>query len=124
MERLKKATHEKFSQLYAGKAFGNATKAYLQIAPKVTEEAAAVEGCRLLRIPKVFERIQYLRNENMRLLAIDRVRILELRLKIAYDKDEFSAVKLAALRDIEKSLGLAMPERHELEIRGSVLVIE
>lgn len=117
--------HERFCQLYAGKCFGFANKAYTEAGyrPK-SDETARVEGCKFLTNPNIWDRIQYLRKAQMKALAIDQKRILELRLQIAYDKNEISGTRLAALKDVERSLGLETPEKHEMEITGSVIVIK
>ena len=98
---------ERFCQHYAGQYFGSPEKAY--IATYGENPLARREGEKLLLERNVFDRILHLRKVRLLSLAIDQTRIMELRLKIVYDQDEPSAVKLAAMRDIEKSI--AVPEK-------------
>ena len=122
---LENIRHERFCQLYAGKCFGYAGRAYKAAGFRCKKNATAiVEGCKLLRNPNVWSRIKHLREELRGKMAIDAAEILKLRLDLARNKKQPGAVKVAALKDVERSLGLEVPEKHELDIKGSVIVIQ
>jgi phage terminase small subunit len=113
---LKNQRHEAFCQAYAGKAFGFAGNAYREAGYHTRTDAAAdSNGWKLLRKTEISSRVAFLREERRKQLAIDATRILELRLQIAYS-DAFPSDKLAALRDVERSLGLQTPEKHEIAV--------
>ena len=121
---LENIRHERFAVLYSGECFGNASKAYQGAGyrPK-THKTAGNEGSRLLENVGILARVRYLRKQHQSLLAIDCTRILELRLQVVYDRDAPTGDRLAALRDVEKSLGLDRPQKVDIQSHGSVLVI-
>jgi hypothetical protein len=117
---LKNPRWEAFCQAYAGQAFGFAGRAYREAGYRPKDDNSAdCAGWALYRNLQVSERIAFLREERRKQLAIDATRILELRLKIAYNGDAKDADRLAALKDVERSLGLQLPEKHELS--GSLM---
>jgi len=125
--RLKNARHEAFCQHYAGKCWGNATQAYLQAgyAPKTRGTAAAL-ACRLLKDGNgVRARVDQLREEAIFELGADRTRILQERMYILDETDAEGnkvdpAVRLNALRDIEKSMGLTAPDKVVHQVEGEL----
>ena len=120
-EPLENIRHETFCQLYAGKCFGYAGRAYRQAGFKSKTAASAMaEGSRLLRNDKVWSRIKHLREEMRQKMAIDALKILEMRIEIANDGKSRKSDKLAALKDVERSLGLELPAR--LEHSGGIRV--
>jgi hypothetical protein len=116
---LKNPRWEAFCQAYSGKAFGFAGKAYREAGyrPK-TDAAADSAGWALLRNLEVSERVAFLREERRKQLAVDATRILELRLKIAYSGTAKDADRIAALKDIERSLGLQQADKVQAEHTG------
>ncbi len=71
---LRNQRWERFCQLYAGKRLGNAKASYLGAGYKPRNKSSAeVEGWRLLRNVKVWERISFLREENLRYMEMDRL---------------------------------------------------
>lgn len=120
---LENIRHERFAVLYSGECFGNASKAYQGAGyrPKC-ENSVRIDASRLLTNANIMARISFLRSALGKTLAIDCTRILELRLQIAYDRDEQGSTRLQALRDVERALGLEAPQR--IEQTGSILVIE
>lgn len=109
---LANARHEKFCQLLAGAAFGMAAKAYIEAGFSAKNpDVAAACASRLLGNAKVSTRVQWLRREQMVRLAVDALRIAELRLVIAESESASHSDRLTALRDLERMLGLARPEK-------------
>jgi len=121
---LENIRHEKFCQLYAGKCFGYANKAYKRAGfkPK-TDASARSEGSKLLTNLNIWGRIQFLREEGIRLLGIDRRKILETRMEIMRSHNTKQGDRLTALKDLERSLGLEPPTKIE-HSGGAVLIIE
>lgn len=124
-EPLKNMRWEKFCQLYAGECFGYANKAYVKAGYKTKDDHVARSmGYKLLTNADIWNRIQKLRAEGMRSLAIDAKRIMELRLQIAYDKEEQAATRISALKDVERALGLEQPEKHDIEMKCVTTIIQ
>jgi hypothetical protein len=120
-EPLENIRHETFCQLYAGKCFGYAGRAYRQAGFRCKTNAVAMElGSKLLRNLEVWTRIKYLREQIRQTMAIDAAKILKLRLDIAENRKGRSSDKISALKDIERSLGLELPAR--LEHSGGIRV--
>ena len=117
--------HEKFCQLYSGRCYGFANRAYKLAGfnPK-DDKSARSEGSKLLTNPNIWARIKHLREEMRQKMAIDASEILKLRLEIAKNRKKGTGDRLSALKDVERSLGLETPEKVELDIKGAVLVIE
>lgn len=109
---------ELFCQLYCRKYFGNATAAYRDAG--YDSENADVNGCRLLGNDRIQLRIKHLRNEYMKTIAIDAAKIMDMRLAIATDPAAPHSAKVAAIKDIEKALGLEKATK--IETTGSVSV--
>lgn len=121
---LENPRHEKFAVLYSGECFGYAGKAYAKTYGRKCDETARVNGSRLLSDANIRARVKYLREQLRSQMAIDAAEILKLRLDLAKDKRQPGAVKVAALKDVERSLGLEVPEKHELDVKGSVIVVQ
>ena len=120
---LKNIRHERFARLYAGKCFGNASKAYRLAGYTIKPNIARSEGSRLLTNPNVMARIRHFRQETGNTLAIDATKIMEERLSILKGKDTTVSEKLNALAQIERSLGLDAPQKIAISSQ-TVLVIE
>lgn len=115
---------EAFCQAFAGKAFGFAGRAYRAAGYKPKTDADADNcGWRLRTNVEVSERIAYLREERRKQLAIDAAGILERRLAIADDPDTKAGDRIAALKDVERSLGLQVPEKVQAEHSGTNEVV-
>jgi hypothetical protein len=111
---LSNPRREKFCQLYSGACFGNASKAYSEAGFKPKDcNSAKADSARLMRAPAVRARVSWLRREAEAMLAIDRTRVMEIRMKCAYDQEAAWNERLTALRDIEKAMGWCAPERVE-----------
>lgn len=117
---LKNIRHEKFCQLYAGKCYGNATQAYKLAGyrPK-TDSSAAVEASRMLRNVKVFQRIEFLRQENYRAIGIDRVEILEILTEIARGKLQDFVNKSGGISIHGKKYGRAVESIQTVQVGGA-----
>jgi hypothetical protein len=110
---------EAFCQAFAGKAFGFAGRAYRMAGYRPKDDAYAdTNGWALRRKTEVSERIAFLREERRKQLAIDAAGILERRLAVADDPETKPADRIAALKDIERSLGLQLPEKVQAEHSG------
>lgn len=103
--------HEQFAQAYAGEAHGNAAEAYrlAGYGPKNAKVAASA-GLRLLINVNVLARIKALRSAIEDHLQIDRLWLAQQRKAIALDPLAAASERLAALRDIEKSMGWLAPD--------------
>ena len=125
VQPLEKIKHERFAHMYAGKCFGFAGRAYRQAGYKCKSNASSYElGSKLLRNIEVLQRIEFLRRGLVHTMGIDAIKILEERMAIVNSKAASASDRLAALRDIERSLGLDRPQRFEANQSGSVLVID
>jgi phage terminase small subunit len=113
-EPLKNLRREAFCQHYAGDCWGNAAEAYRRsgYAPK----AAQTCGPRMLTFGEVKARVAELRAERIEAMAVDRAWIMEKRKRIAENGEP--ADQLRALEQLERSLGLATPERVQVEHSG------
>jgi len=72
---LSNLRHEKFAQLYTGDLLGNALASYLASGYK-NNPASGVVGAaahQLLRTPKVWARVSYLRDENLKYIKLHRL---------------------------------------------------
>lgn len=114
--------HERFARFFAGECFGNATDAYLKAYEVENKDAASANACRLLRNPAMQRRIKFLRSEMLLQLGIDQFSIAVLRKSIAEGiapglaRGKISASeRLTAVRDLEKGLGLAQPDKISLD---------
>jgi hypothetical protein len=118
-EPLKNMRHERFCQLYAGKCFGYAGRAYKAVF-KCKANSADESGYRLLRNVQIWNRIKYLREDIRQHMAVDAAKILTMRMQIAKDGKARKSDKLTALKDVERSLGLELPSK--MELSGAVKV--
>jgi hypothetical protein len=116
---LKNQCHEKFCQLYSGDYWGDMSGAY-------EKSGLAGEACgqiknkaaKLLSQTEVVERIRYLRLKKLDEIA-DRLWVAQERKKIV-ESAEKESERLAALKDLEKGLGLI----NEPDKKGGELNIE
>jgi len=103
--------HEQFAQAYAGEAHGNAAEAYrlAGYGPKNAKVAGNAGGA-LLEFHGIRERVKALRRAIEDRLQIDRLWLATERKRIAVDPTTTAGERLAALRDIEKSMGWLAPD--------------
>jgi len=107
---LKNQGWEDFSRYYAGDLWGNPSGAYLAAGYTAkTTAVARANALRLLRKPEVTERIRQLRELRLIELEADRLWIAEQRKEIIRNAEK-DIIKLHALKDLEKGLGL-VPEK-------------
>lgn len=114
---LSNPKREAFARAYAGQHWGNATAAY--IAAGYSRRSARQGAGRMLTSVDIAARVAVLREERLAALAVDRAWVLEQRLAIAQDPDASNADRLKALDAIERSMGMAAPERVQVEHSGS-----
>ena len=97
---------EKFCQLYAGELWGNAGEAYIAAGYRAKNKSIALcNSLRLLRKEGISERIRFLREARLIELESDKLWIAKQRKEIA-ERAEKETVRLHALKDLEKGLGL------------------
>ena len=113
LTRLANPRHEQFAQAYAGEAHGNAAEAY-RLAGYGPKDAKVAGNCglRLLENEGIRERVKTLRAAIEDHLQIDRLWLAQQRKAIALDPTATATAgeRLAALRDIEKSMGWLAPD--------------
>ncbi len=95
--------HARFVQTYIARG-ENATQAYLDISPKVTPGTAAVEGHRLLKLPKIQKAIEKARAELRAKFALTTDRVIQELARVAY----FNPQRMAGEKGKAKQL-------HELD---------
>ena len=109
--------HEAFCQHYA--EHGNATMAYLFAYPKVTYGTAKTEGCKLLTIPNIEERVTHLKEEFAVSIQQTKERTVEALISSAEEAKiagQFAAY--AKMRDmIIKMCGFYEPEKVQVETK-------
>lgn len=84
-----RARNERFVEAYFATG-ENATQAYLAVNPKVTTGSAAVEGHKLLKLPKIQQAIEERRQELRRRFALTADRVLQELERVSF----FTAKKL------------------------------
>lgn len=113
--------YENFCQLYSGDFWGDKLGAYKRsgFAGKGDEEAKK-EAEKLLAEKEILERIKYLRQRRLDEIA-DRLWVAQERKKIV-ENTEKESERLAALKDLEKGLGLfSGPKESNPEINVKVV---
>jgi hypothetical protein len=81
---LNNVRHEAFCQLYAGKCWGNGAKAYKSIyCEKGKPQALRQLAHQLLTKVDVWQRIEFLRDENLRIIGMDRQEAVQILGEIA-----------------------------------------
>lgn len=112
--------HEAFCQHYA--EYGNATQAYLHAFPKVKYGSAKVEGCKLLTIPNISERIEAIKEQFAVSIQQSKERTVEALIKSgeeAKKAGQFSAY--AKLRDmVIKLCGFYEPEKVQVDHKYNI----
>lgn len=113
---LPNVRREAFCQHYAGDCWGNAAEAYRRAG--YAAKGAETAGPRLYRAVEVKARIAQLRTEACGDLGVDRYWILRRRREIA-ETALLPADRLRALDQLERALGLSVPERVQVEHSGA-----
>lgn len=111
---LKNQGWELFCRYYAGDFWGNPAGAYLAAGYITSEAVARSSALRLLRKAEIAERIRHLREMRLIELEADRLWIAEQRRKIIKNAEK-DIIKLHALKDLEKGLGLIPEKRRATE---------
>ena len=112
---------EAFCRAYAGKAWGNAAEAYRLAGYLVkTPQSAGNAACRLLEDVRIRERVAELRADVEQRLTFDRLELATHRVKFIRDETADPALRMAAMRDMEKMLGYLEPDKLDVRHSGEV----
>lgn len=122
-EPLANIRHERFCQFYAGECFGYGGKAYIAAGyQSKTNGSAETDASRLIRNEQISNRIKHLREEYGKRIAIDAQKIMDMRLEIANCAGTKDCDRLAAIRDIERALGLDAPQKIDVTTQGEKIL--
>lgn len=116
---LRNLRHELFCQAFTGEAWGNAAEAYRRAG--YTAKNSKVAGNNALRLMEkdgIRERVKELRSAIQDRLCFDRMELAQLRLNIARNPNQDTGHRLAAIRDLEKSMGWQAPDKLKVELDG------
>lgn len=125
-KQLKEAKAKRFAEIYLYEHCGNISKSYIQLCKEFNCEASEASirsaASRYFRYPEVQKAVQEERKVAAELYAIDKTEIVGNLKQIAYDEDNYSKDRLAALKQLTEIAGYAT-QNVNLQAKADIEVV-